>query len=113
MFLYLDDIRKVPVNYQGIPHGKWTLVQNYDSFCNTIENYWKDEQSLPLIISFDFDLSHEHYCGDYSKTKSGLDCARFLLEFCKKVDRPLPRWICHSLSERRMELIELLYNASN
>jgi hypothetical protein len=111
MFLFLDDIRTVPVNHLGVPRGNWVVARSYLEFCDMIIKYWADYSELPQKISFDFDLANEHYCGDYSKIESGLDCAQFLVDFCSSKGLPLPTWHCHSLSQRKGELIELLVNA--
>ncbi len=67
--LYLDDIRTPD------DHKKWVIARNYDEFVAIIK-----EKGTPDYISFDHDLADEHYGGDYSKEKTGMDCAKWLIQ---------------------------------
>lgn len=85
--LYLDDIR-TPVD------KSWHIVRSYDEFVAFIDNL-NSEQLSELFISFDHDLAEEHYTpsrywNNYEaskeyqdsktyKEKTGLDCARYLV----------------------------------
>lgn len=90
--LYLDDMR-TPLA-RGID-----VVRNYDEFVRYLE-----ENGIPELVSFDHDLSDEHYMPesewgkplDYSsyKEKTGLDCARYLIEN----NLPIKRWGVHSMN---------------
>jgi hypothetical protein len=73
----------------------------------TIEN-----KGLPVEIAFDHDLGHEHYQAyhaaakpghgviDYSsfKEKTGLDCAKWLIEHCNEKNLPFPKYYVHSMN---------------
>lgn len=83
--LFLDDFRQ-PEDIHGTDGPNWTLVTSYDEFVETIT-----ERGLPRAISFDHDLSHEHYDPihwrdgvpiDYNtyEEKTGYDCAKWLIE---------------------------------
>ena len=93
--LFLDDTRN--------PNGflddlrTWMVVRNYNQFVDIIT-----KQGLPEFISFDHDLADEHYdtlvdC-DKFKEKTGYDCAKWLIEYCMKMDEPLPKWQVHSMN---------------
>ena len=116
--LYLDDTRKphetgtyiLPAHYRPQYHlDEWVIVRNYNEFVETIL-----EKGLPWKISFDHDLADEHYTpeeywNDYDaskafqdsrtyREKTGLDCARWLTEFCVKRDLKLPDIYIHSMN---------------
>jgi hypothetical protein len=91
--LYLDDMR-VP----GIP--TMGLVKNYDEFVAYIK-----ANGVPDLISFDHDLSIEHYPlfennpgmtipYDSYREKTGLHCARYLIEN----QLPVKYWNVHSMN---------------
>ena len=96
--LYLDDTR-TPTD--TIPNfEKWYVVRNYNEFVN-----WIEKNGLPDYISFDHDLAEEHmedywqhqFKGiptiDYNTftEKTGLDCAKWLVEYVEKNNINLPR----------------------
>jgi len=70
---------------------------HYEQFIETII-----EKGLPDLISFDHDLDEEHYNQpvDYEnyKEKTGYDCAKWLIEHCMKLGKPLPEWRVHSFN---------------
>jgi len=83
---------------------KVDTVRNYNEFVEYIE-----KNGLPSFISFDHDLSNEHYNEffkadrekrnlNYSqfKEKTGLDCAKFLVEYCEKNNLSIPDYYVHS-----------------
>ena len=96
--LYLDDIR--------IPQTEgWDIVRNYDDFVA-----WIRLNGVPDEVSFDHDLGEdvakEKVANGMSKrkareekkyTKSGYDCAKWLVEYCIKNNLPyLPEYNVHS-----------------
>ena len=110
--LFLDDIRnpKDCVHYMSNKEFYWNnqfeVVRNYDEF---VEKITKD--GLPEIISFDHDLADEHYAPperwvDYNewekekgfKEKTGMDCAKWLVDYCMDNDKDLPQYFIHSMN---------------
>lgn len=116
--LFLDDIRNPkdvalyiqPVNIKRYyTTYKWVTVRDYDSFVKTIT-----KMGMPDIISFDHDHANEHYDQsmftqelgerDYNdlyetfNEKTGLDCARWLMEYCRTNSYALPTYIVHSMN---------------
>ena len=102
--LYLDDMR-TPT--QTIPGYKpWEVVKNYDEFSK-----WIIKNGIPDLISFDHDLAEEHM-NDYNsqfiqqgyqipeyhiyKEKTGLDCAKFLVEYSQRMNTPIKACCVHS-----------------
>lgn len=93
--LFLDDYRK-PLSMifdDGIP---WILVKNYQEFTDYIT-----KKGVPYFIAFDHDLADEHYkANDIStyKEKTGMDCAKWLVEYCIINKIKLPFWKVHSMN---------------
>lgn len=98
--LFLDDVRQ-PWD------DSWDVVRNYHDFVQ-----WIRENGLPSVISFDHDLSPEHYKNemfsgtgeDYNalykkfEEKTGLDCAKWLCEHVVSNEMDFPRFNVHSMN---------------
>lgn len=130
--LFLDDYR-IPYDCLGYVHSmgirpdiytknKFKIVKNYEEFVKTIIS-----KGLPDFISFDHDLADEHYTpkdywDDYDKSKkyqeeqeykekTGMDCARWLINYCIDNDFELPNFEAHSMNPvGRNNIINLLSN---
>ncbi len=104
--LFLDDVRNPNEYLQDT--RTWETVRSYNEFVNIIQ-----KKGLPEFISFDHDLAMEHYpfmeqnggLGnphripyETYKEKTGYDCAKWLIEFCMKIEQPLPQWQIHSMN---------------
>lgn len=90
MMLFLDDIRTIDQVYKN-KYQEYVHVFNYEQFCE-----WIESNGLPDIISFDHDLSIDHYAGDFSKEKTGMDCAKWLVEYCLDNNKECPEFLVHS-----------------
>ena len=66
--LFLDDIRQPP-------DDSWIVVRSYQEAVDYVIN-----TGFPHTISFDHDLSTEHYANDYSTEKTGKDFANWIIE---------------------------------
>jgi hypothetical protein len=125
-YLFLDDMR-VPsdcVNYMATRFSDsamytretWTVVKDYNEFVNYIT-----QKGLPDFISFDHDLADEHYdpsmytnnYGDVAKNfkeKTGMDCAKWLVNYCLDNNKKLPNFVVHSMNPAGTKNIQsLLY----
>jgi hypothetical protein len=108
--LWLDDLRNPYINTEGrVPKENLIIdwVLNHEQFTQ-----WIEKHGLPKIISFDHDLADEHYTPeeywcDYEKSKAyqdskiyqektGLDCAKWLVDYCMDNNKPLPLFYVHS-----------------
>lgn len=111
--LWLDDARNPFLDLEGkVPKVKDSILEwvlSYEQFVQWIEKY-----GLPDIISFDHDLADEHYTPEYfwsnyeeskkyqewrSETyqeKTGMDCAKWLVDYCIDNDKELPEFYVHS-----------------
>ncbi len=93
-YLFLDDIRdpswvhwmKLPAR----PDDQWVIVRDFDAFTATIL-----ENGLPTFVSFDHDLDQEGGV-EISVCKTGMDCARWLVDYCLDNDLTLPDFSVHS-----------------
>jgi hypothetical protein len=95
-YLFLDDIRnpkdafcyddnKTLSDLSSIPNGAWEVVRSFDEFKRMI-----DTKGLPLVVSFDCDLTDEHvnyflkncdvgiYEWENFTVKCGIHCAKYL-----------------------------------
>jgi hypothetical protein len=126
--LWLDDLRNPYLNIEGrVPEEDGTIewVLNYKEFTEWINKY-----GLPYLISFDHDLAEEHYTpeeywDDYDKSKAyqdsknyvektGLDCAKWLINYCIKNKLNLPKFYSHSANPvGRDNIINLLNKMNN
>lgn len=114
--LFLDDFRtpEVASKYmlaRGVAptlytENDWIVVKNYNEFVNHIE-----KNGLPDLISFDHDLSDEHYdpsmykgAAAYAEAekrfteKTGYHCAQWLIEYCIDNKQYIPDFIVHSMN---------------
>jgi len=102
--LYLDDVRTPTEDLPG--YNPWNVVRNYNEFVSHINKF-----GIPDFISFDHDLADEHtndYFNQFArqgyqhpdyesyKEKTGLDCARYVAEYCQNNKVPLKGCCVHS-----------------
>lgn len=102
--LYLDDVRTPTVTLPD--HEPWVVVRNYQEFVDYIT-----EHGVPDMISFDHDLAKEHMDDYFDQValngfqyptyeryeeKTGLDCARWLIEHLQKTGEQLKKVSVHS-----------------
>ena len=119
--LYLDDCRTPTDTIPG--YHPWDVVRNYDDFTQYIL-----KNGIPDLISFDHDLAQEHM-DDYFKQmmhqgyqhpsyddfkeKTGLDCARWLVEYCQKMNAELKQCSVHSHNPVGASNIQSFINGYN
>lgn len=97
--LFLDDVRTPEQTANHMPPNvaslyrtqEWITVRDYESFVKVVE-----EQGVPSMVSFDHDLADIHYDpstwteGFEYHEKTGLDCAKWLLQHCQQNKLALP-----------------------
>jgi hypothetical protein len=125
--LFLDDMRQVRDACYYVENPKiyweddWDIVRNYDEFINYIQN-----NDMPALISFDHDLADFHYeykTEEYeslseeemimkfgSMEKTGLDCAKWLVDYCMDNNETLPDFMVHSANPTGKVNIESYLN---
>lgn len=124
--LFLDDIRQpkdainlVPSNYNKIFwDNDWSIVRNYREFVN-----WILSNGIPDLISFDHDLADIHYEVDFSDwefssdqlgvEETGLDCAKWLVDYCVDNGSILPKYIVHSANPAGRKNIQSYLDNAN
>jgi hypothetical protein len=97
-------------------NNEWTIVKNYEEFVDTIL-----ESGLPEIISFDHDLSQNHYLPenqnniDYNnlKDRTGYDAALWLIGYCRMNNISLPNFKVHSANPEGKVNIERVLHLAN
>lgn len=92
-YLFLDDIRN-PIDAPAFTTGrginpdiykeKWIVVRDYTQFID-----WITKNGLPELISFDHDLGE-------ADERTGMDCAKWLVNYCLDNNLRLPEWAIHS-----------------
>lgn len=121
-YLFLDDdeARKPhKITWVNLPLVPWTIVRNYEDFCDII-----NKNGLPACLSYDHDLGEQAYNEarfqkflkfDYSKIteKTGLDCAKFLVEKCMELNVPHPPFTVHSMNPIGRENIQKYIESYN
>lgn len=102
--LFLDDIRQ-PSGCNYVPSelrsvyllNEWEVVRNYEEFVQIIK-----ERGLPKLVSFDHDLADIHYDPETwtesfkYQEKTGMDCAKWLVDYCLDNKKLLPEFLVHS-----------------
>ena len=111
-YLFLDDERKIyDVKWAQLPYDdtEWLYAKSYGQFVDIVMDL-----GLPEFVSFDHDLADYHYkvssmenehseYGDftnrqfnYGPEKTGLDAAKWLIEYSKSTGHDLPQCYTHS-----------------
>jgi hypothetical protein len=105
--LFLDDFRNPQdafaytkdTDFLKLP---WIVVKSYDEFVAKILELY-NEGHFPRMIAFDHDLADDHYnhlSGEIPyeemKEKTGMHCARWLVDFCMDRNLSLPDFKVHS-----------------
>lgn len=95
----------------------WVVVKNYEEFTKYII-----KNGLPILASYDHDLNDVHYeinfyeneeynPEDYGTEKTGLDCAKWLIDYCIDNKLKLPEFLVHSMNPvGRKAIKDLLEN---
>jgi hypothetical protein len=109
MYVFLDDERnpwspKIEIGFPQIPHSHWYVVRDIDEFKSVIDHYL----SGITHIAFDHDLAEEHYPWNGNKHddgRTGLDCAKYLVQKCIDTKTKLPNFSVHSMNPAGRENI--------
>jgi hypothetical protein len=106
--LWLDDLRdpsqgqfKIWLNLAFGENLDVTWVKDYDEFVK----YFKKNE-MPYAISFDHDLSNELTDHPELNEKTGLDCAKWIVDYCMNNAVRLPKYFVHSANPVGRENIQ-------
>ncbi len=103
--LWLDDIRN-PIEDDWLSFSpieqpfEVTWVKSYYEFVE-----WVKENGLPDAICFDHDLGDNRE----EEIKSGMDCAKWLVEYCLDNNLKLPKWNIQSANPAGKDNINGLF----
>lgn len=110
--LFLDDYRRPEdIKWLEIP---WTpdteivTVKSYEEFCAFIEDH-----GIPTHVSFDYFLDMPDRRLTHSIKRTGLHCAVWLIQYCKKNRLPFPSYSIHSMDKVRKEEMRLYIETSS
>ena len=111
--LFLDDLRNPAdcLHYMGdrknvdvsIYQKEWHVVRTYVEFVS-----WIETNGLPDFISFDHDLAD--FDDDNMTEYSGMDCAKWLVEYCLDHKLTCPDFAIHSANPAGADNIAALLN---
>lgn len=82
---------------------QFVWVKNYNEFVNYIE-----KNGIPQFVSFDHDLSKTSLPTD----PKGLDCAKWLVSYCKKNGKQMPMTYVHSANPKWRGVIRNVLNGT-
>jgi hypothetical protein len=106
--LWLDDLRdpsqgqfKIWLNLAFGENLDVTWVKDYDEFVK----YFKKNE-MPYAISFDHDLNNELTDHPELNEKTGLDCAKWIVDYCMNNAVRLPKYFVHSANPVGRENIQ-------
>lgn len=103
--LILDDVRSIEESLQisnlTMPCFEikdFSLTKNYEQFCDFIK-----KSGVPTFVSFDHDLGLDEMITNENgfhivkwSEKTGLDCAKFLVDYCHDNNHKFPLYRVHS-----------------
>ena len=92
----------------NIYHEEWDIVRSHGQFVK-----WIEKNGLPDLISFDHDLGmvqewkiiDEWFDIDNNREYTGMDSAKWLVDYCIDNDLKLPDFIVHSANPSGYENI--------
>jgi hypothetical protein len=95
--IFLDDWRFLnDAKHMTYPTGiKWMVIRTFSDFGSLV----LELEQLPQYVSFDYDLNSD---------KDGIDCLKWLVEYCREKQLPLPECFIHSQHDTGKEEMEIL-----
>ncbi len=107
--LFLDDVRSVRaaipimesrgIRTQVYLEDGWLIARSYQDFVDLVT-----EHGIPDMISYDHDLADIHYDSRTWKEtfkydeETGLDCAKWMVEYCREKGVKHPPYLVHSMN---------------
>ena len=98
---------------------QFVVVKSFSQFTEYVEEQFKKDGSYPGFISFDFYLSpvtmqvtddYSVYLNEDSYKLSGLSCAQWIVNFVRKNNLPIPKYIIHDVNTTGRRLIQKVFN---
>lgn len=129
--LWLDDQRD-PYKYLRTKSTSATFARNKQFYDNLMQTYdvnfvwvknlyqfieYIEENGLPEFVSFDHDLNNrgggEGLSDEQKLSNNGVNCAKWLVNYCKKTGQPLPKFYVHSANPKHGPEITKVLNNEN
>jgi len=98
---------------------QFVVLKSFAQFSEYVEEQFRKEGTYPGFISFDFFLSpvtmqvtedYSVYQNDDSYKLSGLECAKWIVNFARKNNFPIPKYIVHDVNTTGRRLIPKVFN---
>ena len=121
-YLFLDDARKPSdVTWVTLPENvAWVVARSYEDFVAVL-----DKMGLPKFITYDCDLSVEHYNAFFElkhnyilkynefKNRCGISCVEHILKFCKARKVAHPPYLVHTRNHYAKPFMEQMIENFN
>lgn len=129
--LWLDDQRD-PYKYLNTNRQSDTFIRNKQFYDNLSKQYrvnfvwvknlyqfigYIEKNGLPQFVSFDHDLNSrgggEGLNDEQKMNNNGVNCAKWLVDYCKKTGQPLPKFYVHSANPKHGPEINRILTSEN
>ncbi len=123
--IFIDDVlRPIDIYNRHLPANpiykeQFVVLKSFNQFVKYIEEQFKIDGTYPGFISFDYLLAEvtmqvrddrQIFFNDDSYTPSGVECAEWLVNFCKKNNLPIPKYIVHDINTYGKKQISKVFN---
>ena len=117
--LWLDDQRD-PQKYLNTKSTSATFARNKEFYDNLLKQYnvnfvwvknlyqfkeYVENNGIPQFVSFDHDLNNrgggEGLNDEQKAINNGVNCAKWLVVYCKAMGQPLPKFYVHSANKKQ------------
>ena len=129
--LWLDDQRD-PYKYLNTKSTSATFARNKKFYDGLLKNYhanfvwvknlyqfidYIEKNGIPQFVSFDHDLNNrgggEGLSDEQKLNNNGVNCAKWLVNYCKKMGEPLPKFYVHSANPKHGPEINRVLTSEN
>ena len=129
--LWLDDQRD-PYRYLNTKSTSATFARNKQFYDNLLKQYnanfvwvknlyqfidYIEKNGVPKFVSFDHDLNNrgggEGLSDEQKLNNNGVNCAKWLVNYCKKLGKPLPKFYVHSANPKHGPEINRVLTSEN
>jgi hypothetical protein len=129
--LWLDDQRD-PYKYLSTKSKSATFARNKQFYDNLLKQYnanfiwvkniyqfidYIEKNGIPQFVSFDHDLNNrgggEGLSDEQKINNNGVNCAKWLVNYCKQNNQPLPKFYVHSANPKHGPEINRVLTSEN
>ena len=131
IILWLDDQRD-PYRYLNTKSTSATFARNKQFYDNLLKQYnanfvwvknlyqfidYIEKNGIPQFVSFDHDLNNrgggEGLSDEQKLSNNGVNCAKWLVNYCKQMGQPLPKFYVHSANPKHGPEINKVLTSEN